>query len=90
MNVHHDAHQHGQCRHAGPTDGRVKDPVCGMTVDPQTAKHRTRHEGHDYFFCSAGCRGKFEADPAKYLDKKAAAAEAWVTRGGVSRAPAAL
>jgi P-type Cu+ transporter len=67
MNVHHDAHQHGQCRHAGPTDGRVKDPVCGMTVDPQTAKHRTRHEGHDYFFCSAGCRGKFEADPAKYL-----------------------
>ena len=42
------------------------DPVCGMTVDPQTAKHRAEHAGHTYHFCSAGCREKFIADPQRY------------------------
>ena len=45
------------------------DPVCGMTVDPGTAKHKAEHKGHTYYFCSAGCRTKFVAAPAKYLDK---------------------
>ena len=53
----------------------VLDPVCGMTVDPHTAKHRHEHRGHTYYFCSAGCRTKFAADPEKYLDKDARAAE---------------
>jgi Cu+-exporting ATPase len=44
----------------------VKDPVCGMSVDPQTAAHHADHEGHPYYFCSAGCRTKFIADPGKY------------------------
>ena len=43
------------------------DPVCGMTVDPATAKHRTEHAGKSYFFCSAGCKARFETDPANYL-----------------------
>jgi P-type Cu+ transporter len=43
------------------------DPVCGMRVDPATAKHRADHDGKTYFFCSAGCRGKFLADPTKYI-----------------------
>jgi Cu+-exporting ATPase len=72
MNVHHDAHAH--CHHAAPAAGAVKDPVCGMTVDPQTAKHRTAHAGATYFFCSAGCRQKFETDPPRYLAPKGAAA----------------
>ena len=41
---HHDAHyHHGDHRHGeqGTTTHQVKDPVCGMTVDPATAKHRT-------------------------------------------------
>src|SRR3954471_13091336 len=54
---------------------RVLDPVCGMTVDPQTAKHRHDHDSHTYYFCSAGCRSKFAADPGKYLDKNERAAE---------------
>ncbi len=45
----------------------VLDVVCGMTVDPATAKHRTEHGGQSYFFCSAGCRTKFEANPEKFL-----------------------
>ncbi|GLS59193.1 copper-translocating P-type ATPase [Methylobacterium haplocladii] len=47
-----------------------------MAVDPQTAKHRSEHEGHPFYFCSNGCRTKFEADPARYLDPPAAAAKA--------------
>ena len=43
------------------------DPVCGMTVDPHTAKHRADHRGHTFYFCSAGCRTKFISDPQKYL-----------------------
>ncbi|WP_339872949.1 heavy metal translocating P-type ATPase [uncultured Brevundimonas sp.] len=42
------------------------DPVCGMSVDPATTAHRAAHEGEDYFFCSAGCRTKFIADPERY------------------------
>jgi P-type Cu+ transporter len=45
----------------------AKDPVCGMSVDPATAKHRAEHGGATFYFCSAGCRGKFVADPARYL-----------------------
>jgi P-type Cu+ transporter len=43
------------------------DPVCGMTVDPHTAKHHASHAGRPFYFCSAGCKTKFEADPARYL-----------------------
>jgi len=43
------------------------DPVCGMTVDPAKTPHHATHDGHDYYFCNAGCRAKFVADPARYL-----------------------
>ena len=45
------------------------DPVCGMKVTPQS-KHHVTHAGNEYFFCSAGCKTKFAADPGKYLDPK--------------------
>jgi Cu+-exporting ATPase len=45
----------------------AKDPVCGMAVDPATAKHQAEHGGATYHFCSAGCRGKFVAEPARFL-----------------------
>ncbi|HKH96977.1 MAG TPA: heavy metal translocating P-type ATPase [Beijerinckiaceae bacterium] len=72
--AHGHAHHHGHGEAA--TEHRVKDPVCGMWVDPHTAKHRAEHGGHPYYFCSAGCRAKFLADPARYLDPAAAAAKA--------------
>ena len=49
-----------------PAPATTTDPVCGMTVDPATSKHRAEHGGHTYHFCSAGCRTKFEAAPARY------------------------
>nr|WP_292510913.1 heavy metal translocating P-type ATPase [Methylobacterium sp.] len=54
----------------------VKDPVCGMDVDPHAAKHRAEHGGRPYYFCSNGCRTKFEADPVRYLDPASAAGPA--------------
>jgi Cu+-exporting ATPase len=68
----HDEHDHGH-HHTAPAEGGVRDPVCGMTVDPHTAKHRHQHNGHAYYFCSAGCRTRFATDPAKYLDKAGSA-----------------
>jgi P-type Cu+ transporter len=52
----------------------VKDPVCGMTVKPESP-HRYEHADVGYGFCSAGCRAKFAADPAKYLAPAAPAAK---------------
>ncbi len=45
----------------------MRDPVCGMSVDPATAKHHTEHAGKAYVFCSAGCLAKFTANPGKYI-----------------------
>jgi Cu+-exporting ATPase len=56
----------------GSADGKVLDPVCGMTVDPATTAHHAEHDGRAFHFCSAGCRAKFVADPAKYLEKSEA------------------
>ncbi len=65
MSEHHHHAHHGS--HEPQSQG-VKDVVCGMTVDPHTAKHRHVHNGQPYYFCGAKCREKFAADPAKYLD----------------------
>jgi P-type Cu+ transporter len=45
----------------------VKDPVCGMEVNPSMTAHRTEHAGNTYYFCSADCRTKFITSPGKYL-----------------------
>ena len=45
----------------------MKDPVCGMTVDPAKTTHHAEHGGEAFHFCSAGCKAKFIADPAHYL-----------------------
>jgi len=70
---HHHDRAHGGCGHGhdgGVTAaGTARDPVCGMTVDPHNARHRAEHDGRPYYFCSAGCREKFMADPDRYLGK---------------------
>ncbi len=45
----------------------VRDPVCGMTVDPGATKHELEHGGKRYWFCCAGCAEKFRRDPEPYL-----------------------
>jgi P-type Cu+ transporter len=60
-------HQHHRHDHHGVSAHSAIDPVCGMTVDPHSAKHRADHGGRAFYFCCAGCRAKFVADPQKYL-----------------------
>jgi heavy metal translocating P-type ATPase len=54
--------------HADAAPNRVKDPVCGMTVDPHSTKHRVDHGGRTFYFCSAKCHSKFFANPVQYLN----------------------
>ena len=70
-------HDHSGHGHAGAakTGNGVKDPVCGMTVDPHTTPHRHTHQGRPYYFCSAGCQRKFVAQPTKYLTEQPAVVE---------------
>ena len=62
----------------------LKDPVCGMAVTPQSP-HTLQHAGHALYFCSAGCKTKFAADPARYLAPRPGAA----APGPAAVAPAA-
>jgi len=62
---------HGKHSGHGSAGEGVLDPVCGMTVDPHATAHRQSFQGRTYYFCSAGCRTKFTADPAKYLGSEA-------------------
>ena len=61
-----DNHTH----HRGSAAGSqiVRDPVCGMTVDPHAGKPTAQFGGHVFHFCSEGCRTKFLADPEAYLE----------------------
>jgi P-type Cu+ transporter len=51
-----------------------RDPVCGMTVDPARAAGSSQYEGETFYFCSQGCKQKFDADPAAYATAKPASA----------------
>ena len=45
----------------------VKDPVCGMDIDPATAAGKSDYKGQTYYFCSLGCKKSFDKEPEKYL-----------------------
>jgi Cu+-exporting ATPase len=52
----------------------ARDPVCGMTIDPERAKGSAEHDGETYYFCAPSCAAKFRADPEKYLAGEPASA----------------
>lgn len=84
----HGAHGHSEPHaHHAITANAVKDPVCGMTVDPHTAKHRATHNGKTYYFCAARCREKFVANPAQYLDPEQAKADVAPPPGTIYTCP---
>ena len=53
----------------------VKDPVCGMMVDPETAPAKVEYKGQTYYFCAPGCKAAFEKAPEKYLEAAASGEE---------------
>jgi Cu+-exporting ATPase len=66
------------CEHPGRhhgAGGAATDPVCGMSVDPLTARHRAEHHGRGYFFCGARCKERFIAKPANFLGSEPPPAE---------------
>ena len=63
-NVHAQSHRHESAERA-----TVRDPVCGMTVKPESP-HRLTHEGREYGFCCARCLEKFRADPDRFLGER--------------------
>jgi Cu+-exporting ATPase len=62
--------KHHQHAHVPAQEG-VRDPICGMTVDPATAKHRADYAGETFYFCSAKCKDRFAADPERYATPQA-------------------
>ena len=49
----------------------VKDPVCGMTVETDTAAGQSTFRGTTYYFCSEDCKKTFDGDPARYANQTA-------------------
>ncbi|MFC4172416.1 heavy metal translocating P-type ATPase [Microvirga sp. GCM10011540] len=88
---HHDhgAHTgHHHHHHEPAADaGKVKDPVCGMMVDPHTTPHRAQYERKPYYFCSSGCQSKFMAEPAKYVEEATARKAEAVPEGTIYTCP---
>jgi Cu+-exporting ATPase len=61
------------CHHDKTPGSTVKDPVCGMDVDPSEAAGAHVHEGQTYYFCSTHCLEKFRADPSQHLHHRSTA-----------------
>jgi YHS domain-containing protein len=62
--------EHGASTSSEPT-ASTTDPVCGMTVDPETARDKGLHSSYqdrDFYFCGKGCKLEFDEDPERYLD----------------------
>ena len=62
---------------ASPLEKPVVDPVCGMSVDPETAKIIATIEGQNYYFCAEGCRKTFEKNPKKFLEPECDRPKGW-------------
>ncbi|MCM2353127.1 MAG: heavy metal translocating P-type ATPase [Pseudobdellovibrio sp.] len=71
---HNHKHDHSNCCQHHPHEAKnnlVKDPVCGMMIDPATAKGGvSKFNGETFHFCSPKCKTKFDADPKAYLQAK--------------------
>lgn len=55
----------------------VKDVVCGMDVDPDTAPANSVYGGQTYYFCAVGCKKDFDEAPQKYLAGAASGKKWW-------------
>jgi len=85
--AHHDHAEHHHHPQPGADAAKVKDPVCGMTVDPHTTTHRAQYQGKPYYFCSSGCQSKFMAEPTKYVEPTAAQRAEAVPEGTIYTCP---
>ncbi|GGA51627.1 heavy metal translocating P-type ATPase [Dyella nitratireducens] len=54
----------GSCCHQ--VESNARDPICGMSVETVDAQHRSEYAGKSFYFCCAGCKAKFDAEPGRY------------------------
>jgi Cu+-exporting ATPase len=80
----HHEHHHAHDQAAAASQ---RDLVCGMSVDPASAKYRTEHDGTSYYFCGAKCQAKFIAEPAKYLQPSQPAAKSCASEDVIYTCP---
>jgi P-type Cu+ transporter len=94
--THHSSAHQDHRHHQGTTgcagdalavDATVKDPVCGMRVDPAKTPHHAVHGGATFHFCCAGCRTKFLAEPARYLAPESTRPSTPVPAGAIYTCP---
>jgi P-type Cu+ transporter len=78
---------HAHHKHAAGDAETVRDPVCGMRVDPALTRHRYAFGRQNFFFCCDGCRAKFAADPGKYLDGAAPRPASTAPEGAIYTCP---
>src|SRR5271165_3150748 len=85
--VPHAHHHHNESGVVPTSAATVRDPVCGMNVNPGAARFRAGEGGHTYYFCGAKCREKFEAEPARYITAKSALPAARPSAGIIYTCP---
>ena len=56
---------------SNPSPVLARDPVCGMNVNPDTARYTAEHSGKKYFFCCGNCADKFLTHPSGYVNRPA-------------------
>ena len=79
--------RHAASRPRARGGGTETDPVCGMSVDPATARHRADHAGREYFFCGARCRERFVAEPERFVGDQPAPAAGGCRQGALWTCP---
>jgi P-type Cu+ transporter len=81
------SHKEHDCCGGKKMNTGIKDPVCGMNVDPEKTKHHFTHKNKKYHFCSEKCLGKFKASPEQYINKKENTANKNVPEGTIYTCP---
>ena len=64
----------------------MRDPVCGMRVDPTTSRFTHEHAGQTYYFCCGGCQTAFKTDPEPFLAPKSSVPETTASAAAVASA----
>jgi Cu+-exporting ATPase len=81
------SHKEHDCCGGKKMNTGIKDPVCGMDVDPKETKHHFTHKHEEYYFCSEKCLSKFKASPEQYIGKKKPAANENAPKGTIYTCP---
>jgi len=84
---HHHNHGHDHSAHEAIHSGKVKDPVCGMVIDPAKAAAKQIYQGETIYFCSLNCEKKFIAAPESYLQPKKAERQEAASKGALYTCP---